>query len=188
MIYYKFTNTKLSYGEQHAEGIALLSAAVKYLYNISVTDSDILKGKNGKPYFEKYPQICFNISHCSGMIACIIDDKPCGIDCETFRSVRLSVARRVFTEKELHALEYLDGEKKDRFFTSLWTLKEAFAKADGRGFAAMKDISFGFNDSYVISDCSDYCFMHKVINGFYLSAAVSIESQFGEILNADDVF
>lgn len=188
MIFYKCTERKLSYQTQHTEGLSLLSSAVKYLYDIEITEADISKGENGKPYFEKHPNICFNISHCDGMIACIIDNKPCGIDCETLRKSRFPTAKRVFSETELRTLEGLDGYDADRFFTSIWTLKEAFAKADGRGLAAMKDVSFCLNDTDIISDRSDYRFMHKVINGFFLSAAVNIDSQFGEILNADDVF
>lgn len=188
MIFYKFTERKLPYQTQHSEGLSLLSAAVKYLHDIEITEADISKGENGKPYFEKYPHICFNISHCSGMIACIVDNKPCGIDCETLRKSRLLTAKRVFTENELRKLENLNDDDADRFFTAVWTLKEAFAKADGRGLAAMKDASFRINNADVISDRSGYRFMHEVISGFFLSAAVNIDSQFGEILNADDVF
>ncbi|MGN1090730.1 MAG: 4'-phosphopantetheinyl transferase family protein, partial [Huintestinicola sp.] len=116
------------------------------------------------------------------------DNNPCGIDCETLRESRLLTAKRVFTDDEQSTLEKLNGDDADRFFTAVWTLKEAFSKADGRGLAAMKDASFKINNADVISDRSDYRFMHEVINGFFLSAAVNIDSQFGEILNADDVF
>uniref|UniRef100_A0A059PZ17 holo-[acyl-carrier-protein] synthase n=1 Tax=Saccharum hybrid cultivar R570 TaxID=131158 RepID=A0A059PZ17_9POAL len=83
----------------------------------------------------------FNISHTSSLIACgITMDTPIGIDIEdkkrkTAKNI-LSLARRYFTPSENDYLTKIpdpDGQQKE--FIKLWTLKEAYVKALGRGFS-----------------------------------------------------
>uniref|UniRef100_A0A059Q2U4 holo-[acyl-carrier-protein] synthase n=1 Tax=Saccharum hybrid cultivar R570 TaxID=131158 RepID=A0A059Q2U4_9POAL len=83
----------------------------------------------------------FNISHTSSLIACgITMDTPIGIDIEdkkrkTAKNI-LSLARRYFTPSEIDYLAKIpdpDGQQKE--FIKLWTLKEAYVKALGRGFS-----------------------------------------------------
>jgi len=83
----------------------------------------------------------FNISHTSSLIACgITMDAPIGIDVEdkkrkTAKNI-LSLARRYFTPSEIDYLAKIpdpDGQQKE--FIKLWTLKEAYVKALGRGFS-----------------------------------------------------
>ncbi|KAF3325794.1 4-phosphopantetheinyl transferase [Carex littledalei] len=83
----------------------------------------------------------FSLSHTSSLIACAVAlETPLGIDVEenkrkTVNSV-ISVARRYFTASEveyLAAIPYPDIQQKE--FIHLWTLKEAYVKAIGRGFS-----------------------------------------------------
>ena len=67
---------------QHSEGISLLINAVRSEYGIMITESDISYGKLGKPYLPEYPRIFFSIAHCSGLAACLVSDKVCGVDAE----------------------------------------------------------------------------------------------------------
>ncbi|KAJ4754950.1 4-phosphopantetheinyl transferase [Rhynchospora pubera] len=87
------------------------------------------------------PPLQFNLSHTSSLIACAVAlETPIGIDVEekkrqTVKSV-LAVARRYFTVSEveyLAAIPYPDIQRKE--FIQLWTLKEAYVKAIGRGFS-----------------------------------------------------
>ncbi|KAF5195876.1 4'-phosphopantetheinyl transferase superfamily [Thalictrum thalictroides] len=88
------------------------------------------------------PALHFNISHTSSLIACgVTVDMPIGIDVEekqrkTNNSLS-SLAQRYFS---LHEIEYLHGlsdpEIQRQEFIKLWTLKEAYVKALGRGFSA----------------------------------------------------
>lgn len=93
-------------------------------------DYQIGYGKNGKPYFRQHPEIFFNLSHSGTMAACCVADRPVGIDIEGGRPCRLKVAQRFFSERERAWVE--EAETEHRFFR-LWTLKEAYAKADGAG-------------------------------------------------------
>lgn len=84
----------------------------------------------------------FNISHTSSLIACgVTTDVPIGIDVEEkhrkMRNNILSFARRYFSPSEVEFLHsFSDPEKQRQEFIKLWTLKEAYVKALGRGFSA----------------------------------------------------
>lgn len=114
------------------------------------------KNRFGKPEVEwdNYdlwapPPLQFNISHTSTMIACGVTlDLPIGIDIEekqrkTSNNI-LSLAHRYFTSVEAAYLKTLaDPECRQSEFIRLWTLKEAYVKALGRGFsgAPFKDFT-----------------------------------------------
>ncbi|CAO2195252.1 unnamed protein product [Urochloa humidicola] len=83
----------------------------------------------------------FNISHTSSLIVCgITMETPIGIDIEekkrkTMKNM-LSLARRYFTPSEVDYLTKIpDPEAQQKEFIKLWTLKEAYVKALGRGFS-----------------------------------------------------
>jgi 4'-phosphopantetheinyl transferase len=88
----------------------------------------------------------FNLSHTHGLVACAVA-RTCavGVDVEQLsRKVELlGVAARVFSPLELRELHALAGDaQRDRFF-QLWTLKEAYVKAIGKGLAGpLQAISF----------------------------------------------
>ncbi|KAL5221894.1 hypothetical protein ABZP36_026607 [Zizania latifolia] len=116
--------------------------------NIDPRSFEFKKNKFGKPEIlwqsdessMEWP-LHFNISHTSSLIACgIAMDTPIGIDVEekkrkTVKSI-LSLARRYFTPLEVDYLAKIsDSDAQQREFIKLWTLKEAYVKALGRGFS-----------------------------------------------------
>lgn len=91
---------------------------------------------DGKPYFPTRPGLFFNLSHSGHYAVCIVSDHACGIDIEGGRSVKLSVAKRFFSDFEYHWIaDTKDLALQEQRFLRLWTLKEAYAKATGRGIA-----------------------------------------------------
>lgn len=142
---------------QHKAGIELLCQGVMQEYGICVCEDDISRTELGKPYFLEYPNIFFSISHCDGLAVCLISGCNCGADAEKIRPARDNVARRIFSEREASVYAGKQGSDKDFYFTSLWTLKEAYSKADGRGISVMKNADFcgenGINDHV-----NGYCF------------------------------
>lgn len=84
----------------------------------------------------------FNISHTNSLIACGVSiNVPIGIDVEDKRrSIKhdvLAFAKRYFSPDEVKFLSTLpDAEVQRQEFIKLWTLKEAYVKALGRGFSA----------------------------------------------------
>ncbi|KAF9613351.1 hypothetical protein IFM89_007429 [Coptis chinensis] len=93
--------------------------------------------KNWKP-----PPLHFNLSHTSSLIACgVTVDMPIGIDVEEkqrkTRNNLSSLARRFFTLDEVDYLNTISNPEIQRQeFIKLWTLKEAYVKALGKGFSA----------------------------------------------------
>lgn len=75
----------------------------------------------------------FNLSHSGNRIVIAINQVGrIGIDIEKIRSVETSLAEICFTKEEMNQVIYKNNFNLDNFF-QLWTLKEAFIKADGIG-------------------------------------------------------
>jgi 4'-phosphopantetheinyl transferase len=80
--------------------------------------------------------IDFNLSHTLDWAACVVTRGiPCGIDIELIRPIprALDIARRHFAPEEFRELEDLVEDALQRRFLELWTEKEAWVKALGRG-------------------------------------------------------
>lgn len=105
------------------------------------------RSENGRPELASGPEgLRFNISHTDGMAVVLVHGaEDAGVDVESpWRSTNIeSVSRRVFTEAERSAMLALPPSEQARRFYQLWTLKESFIKAKGKGFA-MPLSKFGF--------------------------------------------
>lgn len=81
--------------------------------------------------------VSFSLSHTGGMVGVAAMAAPgalLGFDLESLaRTVSARVARNVFRPEELAWLASLPAERRGCGFLRLWTLKEAFIKATGRG-------------------------------------------------------
>lgn len=96
---------------------------------------------HGKPYLPDYPQIHFNLSHCSQAVACAIDTCPVGIDIETYRLPSHNTLRYAMNEEEI--LNIMQSTQPKRTFTTLWTQKEAIVKLSGKGISQdIRDILY----------------------------------------------
>jgi 4'-phosphopantetheinyl transferase len=89
-------------------------------------------GRWGKPYLAGADGWQFNLSHTEGLVACAIA-RGCevGVDVERVdRAVEaVEIARRFFADAEVRQIE-----REPEAFFRIWTLKEAYVKACGRGF------------------------------------------------------
>jgi 4'-phosphopantetheinyl transferase len=91
---------------------------------------------HGKPYLPDYPGVAFNISNSLDRLAVAVgSDCQVGIDIEVRRQrMNLSaLVRRCFAAGERRYWESLPEEEQLAAFFALWTQKEAFVKAVGRG-------------------------------------------------------
>jgi len=98
-------------------------------------------GKNGKPKLaDKFGEmsINFNLSH-SGNLALygFTRDGKIGVDIERIRKIpdMGKIAEQFFSVRENTVFHSLPTDKRQEAFYILWTLKEAFIKATGEGFA-----------------------------------------------------
>jgi len=91
-------------------------------------------GEWGKPTLKYHSELCFSLSHSGDYAICTLGDRPVGNDIERVRDGRLKVADRYFAREELAWLYATprEEEKTLRMFR-IWTMKESFLKAIGRG-------------------------------------------------------
>lgn len=99
---------------------------------------EILRDEMGKPYFKKYP-LHFNISHSGEYLAIAISANPVGVDIQEPKQIKDGMFKKVVQPKE-QSLIGIDSQKD---FLRLWTLKESFVKAEGKGLRiSLKDYYF----------------------------------------------
>jgi 4'-phosphopantetheinyl transferase len=112
-----------------------------YVPGVRPQEWEFTKGEHDKPELAApfaASGLHFNLTHTNGLVALAVARLPLGLDVENSgeRDPPLEVARSYFTESEAEALEALPpGAQAARFF-ALWTLKESWLKADGRGLSA----------------------------------------------------
>jgi 4'-phosphopantetheinyl transferase len=98
---------------------------------------------HGKPHLA-WPspgrELSFNVSHTRALVACAVAwERDVGVDVETIREPPLELVDRYFAAPEARAILALpEAERRDAFF-AVWTLKEAFIKALGRGLSQPLD-------------------------------------------------
>ena len=99
---------------------------------------EILRDDMGKPYLEASP-LHFNVSHSGEYVGIAVSEYPVGIDIQEKKEIKEGMYCKVVQPKE----HVLIGEEGQRDFLRLWTLKESFVKAEGKGLRiSMKDYYF----------------------------------------------
>jgi 4'-phosphopantetheinyl transferase len=129
-------------------------------------------GEHGKPAlapeFESH-NLFFNLTHTEGLVAIAVGrHRDVGLDAENLfeRTTALRLARRYFTAEEARNLEALPLSRQPARFYSLWTLKESWMKATGRGISGgLDNASFALDDEHRVQglnfaayDASDWRF------------------------------
>lgn len=107
-------------GQEHRAAWELLAKVLERELGIKNLPETV-KGEEGKPFFPQRPDICFNLSHSRGAVACAVHDKAVGVDLERLRTPPKHLGR---------------GMEPEAFFR-LWTAREATVKRRGQGVAAL---------------------------------------------------
>ena len=134
---------------------------------------EIGRDQFNKPYLIHYPNIYFNISHCEQMVACMIGHKPVGIDVEWIRPFSVAAMKKVCSKEEQEWIRA--AHHSEEAFFRLWTLKESYIKAVGKGLQIpMKSITFDLEKigeiKGHIEDTQKYRFTQKVIEKRFVLA------------------
>ncbi|MBR5228394.1 MAG: 4'-phosphopantetheinyl transferase superfamily protein [Firmicutes bacterium] len=104
-------------------------------------DTEVLRTSGGKPFFMRYPDIHFSVSHTKNHWLCIFCDVPVGIDAELCsRKIHNSekILDRFFSENERRSIK--DSTDPGYEMISVWTQKEACLKMKGQG--VFKDMKY----------------------------------------------
>ena len=145
----RFEGGRRDYAAAHA----LLRTSLSRYADVSPLEWTFHTLAAGKPVL--HPETCrpiltFNLSHTSGLVACVIAGGPdVGIDVESVdRTVEPGVAERFFSARENDALRRLEPAARGRRFIDLWTLKESYLKATGEGVSSsLSSVVFEVDES-----------------------------------------
>ena len=106
----------------------LLDKALKK-HDLSERDMKYTFNTYGKPYFANAEDLHFSISHSGEYAMVVLSDKEIGCDIQQIKDINLSIADRFFTAEERKYVKCTED------FFRIWTLKESFIKAIGKGLA-----------------------------------------------------
>lgn len=106
----------------------LLKQALLLEYDIQQVPPFVY-GPGGKPSLEGRSDIHFSLSHCSEAVACVVDERPVGIDVELITHAEDDVVSRTMNDSERHIIAA--SAQPDVAFTRLWTMKESLFKLIG---------------------------------------------------------
>ena len=114
-------------------GEMLTRSAINKSTKIPIGEMVFASNKYGKPYVENVKDVHFNISHSGEWVVCGVDAEPIGIDIQIIKSIKLKIAERFFSQDEYSDIVAKDENERTDYFYDLWTLKESYIKAVGRG-------------------------------------------------------
>ncbi len=185
MIYYTLFNKNNDRKTEHRKAHELLKYAVMNEYGLDTADMNISREKHGKPYFSDNTNICFSLSHSTGIAVCAVSENRIGADCELIHKHPQKVMKRCFSEEE--ALQVVNSAEPDVCFFRIWTLKEAYGKNTGSGISyPMRTISFDVSCPEDIK-CSlvGFYFKQYKAGDYIISTCEVIKSEAAELVYAD---
>lgn len=185
------------YGNCNAVGrrnFILCRAALRLLLaerlQVNAAELRLIADDHGKPHLADHPPgVSFNVSHSQDLaLIALTDGCPLGVDVEAWRANRqvAAVARRCFSAEEFARWQALAETERVPAFYALWTRKEAFAKAVGKGIAiGLECIAFDAEGGLlaVPPDCGkpgDWLVQEMDLGGGY-SAAVALGDAKGRV-------
>jgi len=88
----------------------------------------------GKPILDGIENVDFSISHSGNWVLVGLSEHTIGVDIEKIHNIHIDIAERFFTEEEYKLVKNCFDEKiMINTFYRVWTLKEAYIKAIGKG-------------------------------------------------------
>ena len=171
---------------------------VRYLImrTLGVENSDIRFSVNAynKPQFDHPSGHHFNVAHSGRWIVCAINDRPVGVDVEQINDVNLDISRRFFSEDEHSAIMQKEEPYRRFLFYTLWTLKESYLKAMGKGlYQPLDSFTIRFLDRDTIGLFSngemvpDVYFKQYSIGSDYSLAVCALSHRFDDFIVAMDI-
>ncbi|OYT16435.1 MAG: hypothetical protein B7C24_07715 [Bacteroidetes bacterium 4572_77] len=114
------------------------------LYQKEWNSFELLYNKQEKPSIKNHAQAFFNISHSGNQIVVVFSDKEIGVDVEKNKGDRRKLNKRVFTKEEIGDMKKQTSLVLEiAYFYRLWSLKESYMKAIGKGMSLnLKSFSF----------------------------------------------
>ena len=140
------------HGAEYALSHAMLRLVLSEYAPVGPEQWQFLAGEKGKPEIAGpalEPPLWFNLSHTDGFAVCVAGRvQQLGVDVENMsrKTSHQELAKRFFAPAEYEYLRTLPPSVQREAFFRIWTLKEAYIKADGKGLSIPLD-SFHFRFS-----------------------------------------
>lgn len=173
----------------------LLRYLLKIRFDICQSEIQFIKNSFGKPMLKNLEQIHFNLSHSGEWVVCGVNyNYEVGIDVEKIKENNLDIAKTFFTNEEYNYI-LKQPKKKNECFYKIWTLKESYVKAEGKGLNIPLN-SFSFRISpeeiqmYEKNKLSKkYCFQMFYLDDFHIVSVCSknISKEQISIISIDDL-
>lgn len=146
------------------------------------------KNKWGKPFLENFNQFHFNISHSGDWVVCAIGNFEVGIDVEKIQYIDLDIPKRFFAKEEYDFLLNQDEYNRVGYFYDLWTLKESYVKAVGKGlYIPLNSFSVNIKKNEIklstTSECNYFYFKQYDIDTNYKISVCGYKDQFFKAIN-----
>lgn len=165
---------------------AMLRMILSDYLGCSTLDLVFVVNRYGKPALKDFPDIRFNLSHSKNRVVLAVTCNPhidIGIDIEygLERDNLADLAAHYFSAKEASQVLQLPLQQQNDLFFQLWTLKESYIKAIGKGLSIDLD-SFSFTTTkpnikvkHHSNEAGLYdwwFFWTNQFNGYHLSMAI----------------
>jgi 4'-phosphopantetheinyl transferase len=162
--YYQFMDYKRS-----LIGHVLVYLHISRNFNIPFQKIKYIYNQFGKPHI-KGDFINFNISHSGDWVVCAFDNKPLGIDIELVKPVDIQVVSSFFSKEEQKRIKTIPSSLRTNSFYELWTLKESFIKAIGKGLSMdLKSFTIKFEEGEALIENSKHFFNQYNIGDYKLA-------------------
>lgn len=147
-------------------------------------DLSFVTNEYGKPTLLEPNEIHFNISHSTNWVVCAIDNKVVGVDVEVIKPIDFNIAERFFSKGEYLSLINQPKELQTKYFYMLWTLKESYIKAEGKGLSIPLnsfEMKFEGNNIYALINEkeNEYCFHQSFLSDDTLYAICTQNKESG---------
>ncbi|WP_027084595.1 4'-phosphopantetheinyl transferase family protein [Cohnella panacarvi] len=116
-----------------AEMLARAAIGAEWLPEHASGELAFGQDRYGKPYLIGHSELHFNLSHSGRWCACAVSTAPVGVDVEQVRPMELSWTDKFLSADEREDLRAIGESDRLWRFYELWTRKESYAKAMGRG-------------------------------------------------------
>ena len=130
---------------------ALLDSGLS-VFGLREKDMEYGFNEYGKPFFLNAPEVHFSLSHSGTKVAVAFSDSEVGCDIEQIEDIEMDVAKNFFHPEE-YAFVLCQASEQERLdaFYRIWTLKESYMKATGKGmslspvaFSVFQDLDLDF--------------------------------------------
>lgn len=143
---------------QSVEAGYLLEKALCELFGIPMGTAEYELGEHGKPFIKGRPDVVFSVSHTKNWVMAVfaVDERSkegascvavgCDIEQVRDRKADCRLAERLFSKEEYESV-IKNGSFDIETFCRIWTVKESFAKALGKGLTlSLSDVRVSFDD------------------------------------------